>query len=257
LATSPKFSVCITHFNNALTVERSLHSILDQVDERFEIVVVDQDSTDGSLEIIERLARDGAVRLFHQKVRNRGLGRNLAYEMSKGEYLIAQIDMDDSYEPVLADLVSAYENRLPGRVLRVVNNQKRGAVTIAPKSFLDEIGGWPDLNYVEDRWVWGRALEHGIYSWARYPFYSKITQSREKRGLLSRVVRVYGIQRDRIRIGAAPHVSKFTWPLYPFSYAAAKSAKRINRPVFKTFWPDDPKYCIEDFPRPDSAPPDT
>jgi glycosyltransferase involved in cell wall biosynthesis len=252
LVKAPKYSICVTHFNNVRTVEPSLHSILDQVDERFEIVVVDQDSTDGSLEILEQLALEGAIMLFHQKVRNRGLGRNLAYEMSKGEFVIAQIDMDDAYEPVLGALVSAYENRMLGRVLRIVNDQKRGAVTIAPRSFLDKIGGWPDLNYVEDRWIWGCALERGIYSWARFPFYSKITQSREKRGFFKRVGRVFGIQRDRIRIGATPHLGKFTWPLYPFSYMAAKSALRISRPVFKTFWPDDPKYCVEDFPRPDS-----
>jgi hypothetical protein len=166
--------------------------------------------------------------------------------MSKGAYVIAQIDMDDVYEPVLCKLVSAYELRLPKGVLRVVNDQKRGAVTIAPRSFLDDIGGWPDLDYVEDRWVWGRAAERGIYSWARFPLYSKITRSREKRGFVSRVKRIYGIQRDRIRIGATAHVSRSTWPLYPFSYLAAKTAKQIGRPVFKGFWPDDPKYCLSD-----------
>jgi glycosyltransferase involved in cell wall biosynthesis len=243
---TPKYSVCITHYNNILTVENSLKSILDQIDDRFEVVVVDQGSTDGSLEALERLARERGFQLHHQDMQNRGLGRQLAFRMSKGEYIIAQIDMDDTYQPVIRQLVSAYELDLKGMVLRVVNDQKRGAVTIAPRSFLEDIGGWPDLDYVEDRWVWGRAVERGIYRWARFPLYSRITESREKRGLLSRAIRVYGIQRDRIRIGASPHLTFSTWLVYPFSYVGAKTAKPIGRPVFRDFWPDDPKYCVDD-----------
>jgi len=242
----PRCSICITHFNQVLTVEKSLRSVLDQIDEEFEVVVVDQTSTDGSSDILERFARDGVIHLYHQTVRNRGLGRQLAFEMSKGELIVAQIDMDDVYRPVLRDLLATYEANQPGRVLRVVNDQKRGAVTIAPRSFLSDIGGWPDLNYVEDRWIWGRAAERGLYLWTRYPLYSKITESREKRDFLDRTVRVYGILRDRIRIGAKAHPSKYSWPMVPFAYLSAKSSKPLSRPVFKRFWPDDPKYCIDE-----------
>jgi glycosyltransferase involved in cell wall biosynthesis len=247
---TPKYSVCITHYNNVMTVESSLTSILDQIDDRFEVVVVDQGSTDGSLEVLERLAQERGFQLHHQDVRNRGLGRQLAFTMSKGECIIAQIDMDDIYQPVIRQLVTLYESVLTGMVLRVVNSQKRGAVTVAPRSFLEDVGGWPDLDYVEDRWIWGRAVERGIYRWSRFPLYSKITESREKRGFLSRAIRVYGIQRDRIRIGASPHLSISTWPVYPFSYIAARKAQPIGRSVFRDFWPDDPKYCVDELTQP-------
>jgi glycosyltransferase involved in cell wall biosynthesis len=251
----PQYSVCITHHNNAETVERSLRSILDQIDDRFEVVVVDQSSTDGSLEVLERFERENAIRLFHQKIQNRGLGRQLAFEMSKGDYVISQIDMDDIYEPVIRQLVSTYERSMLGMVFRAVNEQKRGAVTVAPRAFLEDIHGWPDLDYLEDRWIWGCAAERGIYCWARFPLYSKITESREKRSFLSRMARVYGIQRDRIRIGAEAHVSKSTWPLFLFSYLAAKTSPRIARPIFGEFWPDDPKFCADDLTRSSLAAP--
>jgi len=256
---APRYSICITHYNNLRTVERSLTSVIDQLDERFEVVVVDQRSTDGSLQILERLAREGRIQLYHQAMHNRGLGRQEAFRESRGEYVIAQVDMDDIYLPVIGELVATYERGLSGMVLRVVNDQRRGAVTIAPRPFLEGIGGWPDLNFVEDRWIWGCAVEQGIYRWARYPLYAKITESREKRGFLSRAIRVYGIQRDRARIGAPLHLSAITWPFYPFSYLAARSAKRIRREVFSHFWPDDPKFCVdnlvrgEDSPRPQST----
>jgi hypothetical protein len=152
------------------------------------------------------------------------------------------MDLDDFFEPTLRHLISAYESSFAGRVLRVVNEQKQGAITLSPRSFLDDIGGWPDLNYVEDRYIWGRAAELGIYCWTEYPLYARVTQSREKRSFAQRVHRIYGIQRDRLRLGAKVHTYALTWPLYPFAYLAARKAKKVSRAIFGGFWPDDPKY---------------
>jgi glycosyltransferase involved in cell wall biosynthesis len=244
-----KYSICITHYNNVQTVEQSLLSILEQIDERFEVVVVDQGSTDGSLAILERLAGEKRIMLYHQKVHNRGMGRQLAFEMSTGDCIVSQVDMDDVYQPVLGRIVSTYDEVLPEKVLRVVSERKRGAVTIAPRDFLKETGGWPDLDYLEDRWIWGRATERDIYRWARFPLYSKITESREKRSFWERVQHVYVIHRDRIRIGAVAHFTKSNWVLFPFAYIAAKSTTRIARPIYGKFWPDDPIFCADDLVR--------
>ena len=235
------YSICVTTYNAAKTISSSLGSLLNHIDDRFELVVVDNASTDGSLDFLRRLAGQGKIELVVARC-SRGKGRQIAFEHSRGAVIISNVDMDDIFEPTLQLLVSAYKSSLSGRVLRVVNKQKRGAVTLSPRPFLDEVGGWPDLNYVEDRYIWGRAAEQGIYCWSEYPLYSKVTKSREKRSFLQRVDRIYGIQRDRIRIGAKPHVYKSTWPLYPISYLAAKKAKQIARPIFGGFWPDDPKY---------------
>lgn len=241
----PPYSVCITHYNNVETAEESLSSIIGQIDDRFEVVVVDQGSTDGSLKILESLEQRGKIRLYRQKVRNRGLGRQLAFAMSKGGCIIANMDTDDVYEPRLGDLLSVYEAKLQGLVFRAVNDQKRGAVTIAPRAFVEEIGGWPDLEYLEDRWIWGVAAERGIYRWGHFPLYARITESRDKRGFFQRGARIYVMQRDRVRIGTEAHVSRSTWPLFPFAYLRAKTRKPISRPIFKMFWPDDPNFCAD------------
>jgi glycosyltransferase involved in cell wall biosynthesis len=49
----PIYSICITNYNSASSTKQSLESILTQLDKRFEIIVVDNRSTDGSLEILK------------------------------------------------------------------------------------------------------------------------------------------------------------------------------------------------------------
>jgi glycosyltransferase involved in cell wall biosynthesis len=169
------YSICITHLNDDSTIRESLESILDQIDGSFEIVVVDQGSTDGSLEYLEQLAATEKIRLFHQQVRNRGLGRQKAFEKSNGEYIIAGIDMDDVYLPSLRELLRSYHRACDGQMIRVVS----GSVTIAPRKLIEELGGWHNLHRYEDLELWQRANKIGKFRWVEFPIYAKIN-CREK-----------------------------------------------------------------------------
>lgn len=64
----PRISVCVPMYNNSATIGRCLRSILDQDGVRFEIVVVDDDSTDDSAAIAARMLRPGD-RLIHNESR--------------------------------------------------------------------------------------------------------------------------------------------------------------------------------------------
>jgi len=105
-------------------VRGSLDSVLNQLDDRFEVIVVDQNSTDGSRRILERYAQKGAISLYHQKVRNRGLGRQLAFEKSSGDYIIANIDMDDVCAPTLGSYLKMYHELAEGKVLKTLNRSR-------------------------------------------------------------------------------------------------------------------------------------
>ncbi|MEM2087155.1 MAG: glycosyltransferase [Thermoproteota archaeon] len=72
---NPKYSVCITCRNEAKTIRASLDSILNQIDDRFEVIVVDSKSTDGTLEILKEYVEHGKIKLIVKNVQEEGVDR--------------------------------------------------------------------------------------------------------------------------------------------------------------------------------------
>ncbi|RZF30207.1 glycosyltransferase [Paraburkholderia sp. UYCP14C] len=90
----PKVSVIIPTFNAEKHIEETLDSILSQSDCDFEVLVIDDGSSDSTVRLVTSIA-DSRVRL-HTNVINHGLPgtMNLAMSLAKGEY-IARLDHDD------------------------------------------------------------------------------------------------------------------------------------------------------------------
>lgn len=92
----PKVSVLIPCYNSERFVGEAVQSALDQTYSNIEVVVVDDGSTDGSVDVL---------RSFGDKIRietgpNQGacIARNRAFELSDGEY-VQYLDSDDRIEP--------------------------------------------------------------------------------------------------------------------------------------------------------------
>jgi len=86
-------------YNAAAHLRQSMESVLGQSFSDFEVVAVNDGSTDGSGELLDELARrDGRIRVVHQA--NAGLARSLntALELAQGEY-VARMDADDLCHP--------------------------------------------------------------------------------------------------------------------------------------------------------------
>jgi len=151
-------------------------------------------STDGSREILERYHKAGLIRLYSQRVRNIGLGRQCAFEHSTGDYVIAGFDMDDSFNPVLPQLLQSYHEKCEGLLLRCGS-------TIAPRKIIESIGGWRDLRYYEDLDLWCRAIGAHKYRWTYYPLGRRAYSHPERRSFYNRMG--YWIMRNResMRIG--------------------------------------------------------
>jgi len=96
----PLFSVIIPVYNRAALVERTLTSVYAQDFADFEIVAVDDGSTDDSFAVLRRheAASKGHLRVFPQINKGLGATRNAAARESCGEYL-AFIDSDDLWFP--------------------------------------------------------------------------------------------------------------------------------------------------------------
>jgi glycosyltransferase involved in cell wall biosynthesis len=87
----PRVSVCVPSYNHARYLPDTIESVLGQTYRDFEVVVVDDGSTDDSLAIAESYAarHPDRVRVFtHPGRRNLGISEtvNLAARLSRGEF---------------------------------------------------------------------------------------------------------------------------------------------------------------------------
>jgi glycosyltransferase involved in cell wall biosynthesis len=90
------FSVVIPSFNRVALLSDTLESIFAQRFTDFEIVVVDDGSTDGTVDYLQSLGKE--IRVFQQSNRGPGAARNLGFRYAKGKY-VAFLDSDDLWFP--------------------------------------------------------------------------------------------------------------------------------------------------------------
>lgn len=95
-----KCSVVVPLFNKAATVARSLESIRSQTFKDFEVIVVDDGSTDSGAERVEAFLQhaDDRFRMIRQSNAGPGAARNRGIQEAKGE-LVAFLDADDEWLP--------------------------------------------------------------------------------------------------------------------------------------------------------------
>ncbi len=106
----PQVSIVVPVYNCESYMERSLDSILSQSYSDFELILVNDGSTDGSGAICDRVAeRDSRVRVIHKENGGAGSARNAGIEAAEGLYILFP-DADDYYEPdMLRTMLEAEE----------------------------------------------------------------------------------------------------------------------------------------------------
>jgi len=100
------FSVVIPLYNKADYIENTIKSVLDQTFTDYEIIVINDGSTDNSENLVRRF-QDKRIEIFNQENQGVSVARNFGIEKAKGK-LIAFLDADDYWFPdhlqVLANL---------------------------------------------------------------------------------------------------------------------------------------------------------
>ncbi len=92
------FSIVIPLYNKAHTIKRTLYSVLSQSLRDFEVVIVDDGSTDGSAEVVLSEFSDQRIRFVKQKNQGASSARNYGASLAKYQYLIF-LDGDDELMP--------------------------------------------------------------------------------------------------------------------------------------------------------------
>ena len=93
-----QFSIILPVFNAKKTLPHIMDGLLSQSFRDFELLVVDDGSTDGSGQILEQFAaQDSRIRVLHKENGGANSARNLALQYVQGEYVVF-CDADDWVE---------------------------------------------------------------------------------------------------------------------------------------------------------------
>ena len=107
----PLVSVVLPVWNRRQQVLEAIESVLAQSYDHWELLVVDDGSTDGTRDVIRGLLADPRIRLVLQEHRGAAAARNHALAESRGE-IVAYLDSDDVWYPTfLAAAVQALEEQ--------------------------------------------------------------------------------------------------------------------------------------------------
>ncbi len=106
------FSIVIPLFNKQNYIAATLRSVLDQTDADFEVIIVDDASTDQSLKAIENF-NDARISLIaHQRNLGLSAARNTGIRAAKSNY-IAFLDADDLWEPFFLEKMRELISKFP------------------------------------------------------------------------------------------------------------------------------------------------
>lgn len=187
-----RFSIIIPLYNKQAYVRKALESVIAQTYKDFECIIVDDGSTDGSLDVVRSLdIGDCKLEIISQPNAGVAAARNNGVAKSKGEY-VCFLDADDWWEPTWLEemdkLIREYPDAglyatnyvyyKPGKT-RIALNIPRGIMnypdaylcsemmpvtsitTCMPRKVFEAMGGFPvGIKLGEDFLLWAKTALH-------------------------------------------------------------------------------------------------
>jgi len=95
---TPEISVVMPAYNAALYITEAIHSVLNQSFTYWELLVIDDGSTDNTAEIVKPFLADPRITLISQTNKGVSAARNVGINTAKGKY-VAFLDADDAFLP--------------------------------------------------------------------------------------------------------------------------------------------------------------
>lgn len=178
-----KISIIITVHNNDRDIESCLQSVINQTYTNLEIIVIDDGSTDKSLEICERYKKeDPRIRLYQQKQSGISQARNMGIQISSSQYLMF-VDGDDTIAPEMTEklfqqLLKDNSDIICGNTYRIDNNGTFYFFIDKNDPFQQQLTGvYKPLNWVSSMentvftfpMPWGKIYKKKLFNNIEYP----------------------------------------------------------------------------------------
>lgn len=119
----PFFSVVIPLYNKENFIERTMQSILNQTFQNFEIIVVNDGSTDGSLLVLSKINSDKIKIIQHSKNKGLSAARNTGIQNANTDY-IAFLDADDLWKSSYLEKIFSLIKNFPEAKLFATSYQE-------------------------------------------------------------------------------------------------------------------------------------
>ncbi len=135
----PRTSIIIPAFNAAKYLNATIQSVINQSDQDWEVLIIDDGSKDNTKEALEAFLSDSRIHYYYQKNSGVSIARNNGINRAQGQY-IAFLDADDAWESdnlekkikilnskdtdwVYSDMLYADENMIPKGLAPMGNDQ--------------------------------------------------------------------------------------------------------------------------------------
>ena len=105
-------SIIIPLYNKERHIERTLNSVFSQTYKNFEIIVVDDGSTDNSISLVKEIGKDHDLTIIYQGNAGVSSARNNGILKAKYDY-IAFLDADDAWKPLFLENIVKLINKYP------------------------------------------------------------------------------------------------------------------------------------------------
>ena len=142
---NPTVSVIIPTYNRAHLISRAIKSVLNQTYQDFEVIVVDDGSTDNTEEVIKEFQKkDERIKYVrHEKNKGGSAARNTGIKAARGAY-IAFLDSDDEWLP----------EKLKKQMKFFKNASPEGGVVYTGFIYKDELGGGTSKQHIPKKRGW-------------------------------------------------------------------------------------------------------
>lgn len=237
-----KLSVIVPIYNSANVMEGTIRSLLAQPIEQWELILVDDGSTDGSGAICDTFAAaDSRIRVLHQENKGVAAARNTGLAAARGKY-IGFADSDDSIKPqMFQKLLDCAEHNQSDMVMggyeKVYAANQRDTVHIPFENVLTDVQSIKNV-------AWSMAFWNGYLEGKQLPaVYGSVWPNLYRAEFLRKYLICFP---EGVRIGEdllfnldviyhAENISVVDEPLYEYNVANTSATRKKNPQLWNCY----------------------